>query len=407
VNKTKRVYINTVTAVVILVSLLFIDNLSSDKAVVATTTTTSSSLPTPNATEPLSTTITTGGGGLTSNTTTNATGGGAISETVNDRLENTTSALENTTAALTNATKALQNISSMIPAVTPSSSAPLRPPTTVTSASAVNATTVINSIFETNLPIIFIIAISSIIGVPLVLDIILAYRRKPPTTTVSGTGRESSNRVVGMPDLYRSLMTFGIIVLVGTVIFYLLALITLNINDSTSPALQSLIDVLKSLGTILGTALATIIAFYFGTRASESATEKAAAAAATVATVTKAGAAAPVEKEPPNVLNTIPADGATQVPVSSLISATFSEPMSSPTINENTFTIRRADDESAMIKGTLSLSPDSKTAIFDPDQDFSPNTKYIAEISTGPKDLAGNALASTKRWSFTTTATVA
>jgi Bacterial Ig-like domain len=398
-NKTKRVYISTVTAVVILVSLLFIDNLSSDRAVVATTT---SSSTTPNATEPLSTTIT--GGGLTNNTT-NATGG-ATSEIVNDRLENTTSALENTTAALTNATKALQNISSIIPAATPSS-APARPPTTVTSPSAVNATTVINSIFETNLPIIFIIAISSIIGVPLVLDIILAYRRKPPTTTMSGTDRESSNRVVGMPDLYRSLMTFGIIVLVGTVIFYLLALITLNINDSTSPALQSLIDVLKSLGTILGTALATIIAFYFGTRASESATEKAAAAAATVATVTKAGAAAPVEKEPPNVLNTIPADGATQVPVSSLISATFSEPMSSPTINENTFTIRRADDESTMIKGALSLSPDSKTAIFDPDQDFSPNTKYIAEISTGPKDLAGNALTSTKRWSFTTTATVA
>jgi hypothetical protein len=404
-NKTKRVYINTVTAVVILVSLLFIDNLSSDKAVVATT---SSSSPTANATEPLSTTTITGGG-LTNNnnTTTNATGI-ATSEIVNDRLENTTSALENTTAALTNATKALQNISSIIPAATPSSAAPSPTPTTVTGASAVNATTVINSIFETNLPIIFIIAISSIIGVPLVLDIILAYRRKPPTTTVSGTDRESSNRVVGMPDLYRSLMTFGIIVLVGTVIFYLLALITLNINDATSPALQSLIDVLKSLGTILGTALATIIAFYFGTRASESATEKAAAAAATVATVTKAGAAAPVEKEPPNVLNTIPADGATQVPVSSLISATFSEPMSSPTINENTFTIRRADDESTMIKGTLSLSPDSKTAIFDPDQDFSPNTKYIAEISTGAKDLAGNVLASTKRWSFTTTtATVA
>jgi hypothetical protein len=389
---------------VILVSLLFIDNLSSDKEVVATT---SSSSPTPNATEPLSTTTTTGGG-LINNNTTNATGSGAISaEIVNDRLENTTSALANTTAALTNATKALQIIYSVIPAATLSSAPPPRPPTTVTSASAVNATTVINSIFENNLPAVFIIVISSIIGVPLVLDIILAYRRKPPTT-MSGTYRESSNRVVGMPDLYRSLMTFGIIVLVGTVIFYLLALITLNINDATSPALQSLIDVLKSLGTILGTALATIIAFYFGTRATESATEKATAAAAAGAAVRKAGAAAAaIEKEPPNVLNTIPADGATQVPVSSLISATFSEPMSSPTINENTFTIRRADDESTMIKGALSLSPDSKTAIFDPDQDFSPNTKYIAEISTGAKDLAGNALASTKRWSFTTTATLA
>ena len=207
-----------------------------------------------------------------------------------------------------------------------------------------------------------------------------------------------------MPDLYRSLMTFGIIVLVGTVIFYLLALITLNINDSTSPALQSLIDVLKSLGTILGTALATIIAFYFGTRAAESATEK--ATAATTAAVTKArgiGASVAVEKEPPIVLNTIPADGATQIPVSSLISATFSEPMSSPTINENTFTIKRADDESTLIKGALSLSPDGKSAIFDPDQDLSPNTKYIAQINVGAKDLAGNALASVKRWSFSTT----
>src|SRR5215216_1370303 len=342
--------------ILVSLSLLFIINLLSERAAVAT-----SASPAPNATEPMRNTTT--GGGLTNNnnTTTNVTGGAISATTVNDRLENTTSALENTTAALTNATKALQNISNIIPAAGPT---PTSPPTAniTTGVSAVNATSVINSIFENNLPAVFIIVIASIIGVPLVLDIILAYRRKPPAGS-SSTDRDSSNRIVGMPDLYRSLMTFGIIVLVGTVIFYLLALITLNINDSTSPALQSLIDVLKSLGTILGTALATIIAFYFGTRAAESATEKATAAAAAGATVTKAGAAAAaIEKEPPNVLNTIPADGATQVPVSSLISATFSEPMSSPTINENTFTIRRADDgESTLIKGVFSLSPDNKT----------------------------------------------
>jgi hypothetical protein len=389
-KKTKRVYIKTLIAV-ILVSLLFLDNLSSETAVLAT----SSSSPAPNATQPMTANITTTTDGLTNNNTTN-TIGSAISEIVNDTLQNTTIALENATAALTNATKALQGVSSIPAPPPPSPSSP--PPTTatITNASPVNSTTVINSIFENNLPAVFIIVISFIIGVPLVLDIILAYRRK----STAGTDKDD-NRVVGMPDLYRSLMTFGIIVLVGTVIFYLLALITLNINDSTSPALQSLIDVLKSLGTILGTALATIIAFYFGTRAAESATEK--AAAATTAAVTKAAAATTAEKEPPKVLNTIPADGATQVPVSSLISATFSEPMSSQTINENTFTIRRADDESTLIKGALSLSPDGKTALFDPDQDFSPNTKYIAEIGTGAKDLAGNALASTKRWSFTTT----
>jgi hypothetical protein len=398
-NKTKRVYINTVTAI-ILVSLLFIDNLSSHEGVVATTSSTAAV----NATEPLRNNTTTGGGS-TNNTTNTTTTTTTATQIVNDRLENATSSLENTTAALTNATKSLQGISSIVP------TAPGAPPpattTSTNNATAVNTTTVINSIFENNLPTIFIIAISSIIGVPLVLDIILAYRRKPPAGS-SSTDSANNNRVVGMPDLYRSLMTFGIIVLVGTVIFYLLALITLNINNSASPALQSLIDVLKSLGTILGTALATIIAFYFGTKAAETATEKATtAAAATTAAVTKAGAAAPAasEKEPPKVLNTIPADGATQVPVNSLISATFSEPMSSPTINENTFTVRRADDESTLIKGSLSLSPDNKSAIFDPEQDFSPNTKYFAEINTGAKDVTGNALASTKRWSFTTTTT--
>jgi Bacterial Ig-like domain len=394
-NNTKRVYINIVAAV-ILVSLLFIDNLSSSDKAVATTATTSFSSSAPNATETLrdnttSTTISTTGGELAN--ATNATGS-AISEIANDRLENTTSALANATEALTNATSAFQGVLSNPPAQTPPP-----PPNTSTNASTVNTTTVISSIFDNNLPAVFIIVIASIIGVPLVLDIILAYRRKPPTVTTGG--ENGSNRVVGMPDLYRSLMTFGIIVLVGTVIFYLLALITLNINDSTSPALQSLIDVLKSLGTILGTALATIIAFYFGTRAAESATEKATAAVTKGAAAAAAGAAAD-EKEPPHVLNTIPADGATQVPITSLITATFSEPMSSPTINENTFTVRRADNESTLIKGALSLSPDGKTAIFDPDQDLSPNTKYIAEIGTGAKDLAGNAMASTKRWSFNT-----
>jgi hypothetical protein len=374
-SKTKRVYINTIS-VIALVSLLFIENLSSENVLA------SSSLPASNASKSLTTTT----AGLTN--TANATN--AKSENVTGTLANATSALENATyitqnttsaladatAALTNATQALQNISS-IPA------ARLLP---TTNANAVNSTTVINSIFDSNLPVLFIIVIFLIIIIPLVFDMYLAYRKKPKDST-----EKENNRVVGMPGLYRSLMTFGIIVLVGTVIFYLLALITLNINNSTSPILQSLIDILKNLGTILGTALATIIAFYFGMRGAESATEKAAAA-------TKQAS----EKVPPKVLNTIPADGATDIPVTSLVSATFSEPMSSPTINANTFTVKKADETTTII-GIVSLSSDCKTAIFDSIQDFSSNTKYVAAIDIGAEDLAGNALVSAKRWSFTTT----
>jgi hypothetical protein len=362
-------YINTISAV-ILVSLLFTDNLSSEKAIA------SLSLPATNDSNSLTATT----GGVTN--TTNATS--AVSENVTGKLENTTNALENATAALTNAIEALQNISSI--------SAAARPlPTTTANATAVNSTTIISSIFESNLPALFIIVIFLIIIIPLVLDMFLAYRKKPKEST-----DKENNRVVGMPGLYRSLMTFGIIVLVGTVIFYLLALITLNINNSTSPVLQSLIDILKNLGTILGTALATIIAFYFGMRGAESATEKAAAAASAAATKQASG-----EKLPPQVLNTLPADGATEVPVTSLVSATFSEPMSSPTINTNTFTVKKADDTTP-ITGIVSLSSDGKTAIFNSTQDFSPNTKYVAAIDIGAEDLAGNVLVSAKRWSFTT-----
>jgi hypothetical protein len=359
-------YINTISAV-ILVSLLFIDNLSPEKAI--------ASLSLPATNDSISLTATTGG--VTN--TTNATS--AVSQNVTGKLENTTNALENATAALTNAIEALQNISSI------SAARPL-PTTTTANATAVNATTIISSIFDNNLPALFIIVIFLIIIIPLVLDMFLAYRKKPKEST-----DKENNRVVGMPGLYRSLMTFGIIVLVGTVIFYLLALITLNINNSTSPVLQSLIDILKSLGTILGTALATIIAFYFGMRGAESATEKAAAASATKP--------ASGEKVPPKVLNTMPADEATEVPVTSLVSATFSEPMSSPTINTNTFTVKKAE-ETTPITGIVSLSSDGKTAIFDSAQDFSSNTKYIAAIDIGAKDLAGNALVSAKQWSFTT-----
>jgi hypothetical protein len=359
-------YINTISAV-ILVSLLFIDNLSSEKAIA------SLSLPATNDSNSLTATT----GGVTN--TTNATS--AVSENVTGKLENTTNALENATAALTNAIEALQNISSI------SAARPL--PTTTANATAVNATTIISSIFDNNLPALFIIVIFLIIIIPLVLDMFLAYRKKPKEST-----DKENNRVVGMPGLYRSLMTFGIIVLVGTVIFYLLALITLNINDSTSPVLQSLIDILKNLGTILGTALATIIAFYFGMRGAESATEKAAAAAA--ATKQASG-----KKVPLQVLNTLPADEATEVPVTSLVSATFSEPMSSPTINTNTFTVKKADDTTP-ITGIVSISSDGKTAIFDSTQDFSPNTKYVAAIDIGAEGLAGNVLVSAKRWSFTT-----
>jgi hypothetical protein len=77
-----------------------------------------------------------------------------------------------------------------------------------------------------------------------------------------------------MPGLYRALMTFGVIIIVGTVVFYVIGLVIANTSVAGSQAFTSLLNILQNLAAILGTALASVIAFYFGTRATEKAGEK-------------------------------------------------------------------------------------------------------------------------------------
>ena len=52
--------------------------------------------------------------------------------------------------------------------------------------------------------------------------------------------------------------------------------------------------------------------------------------------------------------------------------------------------------------GTLTLSADRKTVTFSHSSPLSSSTSYIVTITTGVKDLAGNAMTVDKVWSFTT-----
>ncbi|MFC6519473.1 ice-binding family protein [Undibacterium arcticum] len=54
--------------------------------------------------------------------------------------------------------------------------------------------------------------------------------------------------------------------------------------------------------------------------------------------------------------------------------------------------------------GIVAYDAPTKVATFTATSDFAPNTNYTATISTAAKDLAGNALASNKVWTFTTNA---
>src|SRR5207249_3317510 len=89
---------------------------------------------------------------------------------------------------------------------------------------------------------------------------------------------------------------------------------------------------------------------------------------------------------PPTVASTNPANGATGVTVNSPITATFSEAVQSSTVSSTTFTLK--DSSNNAVTGTVSLSPDGKTATFTPSSNLAASTTYTATITTGVKDLA-------------------
>ncbi|MEV7572383.1 Ig-like domain-containing protein [Pseudarthrobacter sp. NPDC089323] len=104
----------------------------------------------------------------------------------------------------------------------------------------------------------------------------------------------------------------------------------------------------------------------------------------------------------PTLTSTSPADGATGVAATANVTGTFSEPMDSSTLTSSTFTLKNG---TTVVPGAVSLDGTSKVATLDPAGNLTAGTIYTATISTGAKDLAGNALASAKTWTFTADAT--
>src|SRR5437867_2265795 len=108
---------------------------------------------------------------------------------------------------------------------------------------------------------------------------------------------------------------------------------------------------------------------------------------------------------PPTVSATVPANGATTVPINQTINATFSEAMDPLTITTASF--RVIGPGGTAITGTVAYDVPSKIATLTPVSTLAPNAVYTATMTTGVRDLAGNALAANFVWSFTTAATAA
>ena len=123
-----------------------------------------------------------------------------------------------------------------------------------------------------------------------------------------------------------------------------------------------------------------------------------AAVTLTDATITvPGGGGTPVDTTAPTVSSTIPANAATGVAINSAVTATFSEAMDPLTLT-TTFTLE--EQGLTPVSGTVTYA--DVTATFTPSSSLAPSTVYTATITTGVKDLAGNALASNYVWSFTT-----
>jgi len=103
---------------------------------------------------------------------------------------------------------------------------------------------------------------------------------------------------------------------------------------------------------------------------------------------------------PPVVASVVPLSGAAGVCPNTLVTATFSVPMNSTSINGATFTL--TGPGTTPVAGVVTYDATSNTATFTPSSALALSTTYTATITTGAIDEYGIALASDYVWTFTT-----
>jgi len=116
----------------------------------------------------------------------------------------------------------------------------------------------------------------------------------------------------------------------------------------------------------------------------------------------------------PSLISTNPANFASGVAIDAPIRVTLSEPMDPATLNTANFAV--TGPGATLVIGTVALDATNTIATFTridhpttpavvhltPVSNLQPGTTYTATLTTGARDLAGNALAGNVVWSFTT-----
>jgi len=106
---------------------------------------------------------------------------------------------------------------------------------------------------------------------------------------------------------------------------------------------------------------------------------------------------------PLSVSAVTPTNGATNVAISSALTATFNSAVNASTITNSTFTLTQSGG--GAVAGTAVAGGGGLSATFTPSAALAYSTTYTATITTGVQSTAGTALASNYPWTFTTAAT--
>jgi hypothetical protein len=233
-----------------------------------------------------------------------------------------------------------------------------------------------------------ITGIGALIIAPLLLSMYLTYRTGRIGTNMR-PGRIGTNiHPFVLSQLYRVLIAIGVIFTVLVILIYLNSMIWFNMSVQ-SPNITALLETQKNFLTIIGTAFASLVAFYFGTRASQGSNAERTTA------ITEHGAG----QKALEVIDVNPVDGSMGIEVESPVTATFSAPVRSSTINASTFSVKDANGNS--VQGKITLADNNTTIKFNPISPLNRNTRYTITITKGLMDISGASMSADKEWHFT------
>lgn len=105
------------------------------------------------------------------------------------------------------------------------------------------------------------------------------------------------------------------------------------------------------------------------------------------------------EDVPPEIVSVYPSDDASDVPLDTTINVEFSEPVNEQTVNEQTFEVVFAENDSSE-SGNYTVN--GSQAIFTPAEDSLDNDARYRVTVSGVEDQGGNELQETRTWEFST-----